>query len=70
MSKFVAESMSNGSWDQNRKCSELGGGVHQICVKKISKNAKGFSESTGQSNWSDKRGHNNHCVCLGAWSYS
>ena len=61
-------SMTNGSWDSNRKCSELTGGVHQICIKNIAKNTKNFSKQTGQSNWSDKRGNNNHCVCLGAWS--
>lgn len=60
--------MSNGSWDSAGKCSELGGGVHQICVKEIATNAKGFSSRTGQSNWSDQRGTANHCVCLGAWS--
>lgn len=60
--------MSNGSWDAKGKCSELGGGVHQICVRKIAKNTPGFSEVTGQSNWSDNRGEDNHCVCLGAWS--
>lgn len=60
--------MSLGSWDSSFKCSEIGGGVHQICIKHISKNAKGFSKETGQSNWSDKRGTDNHCVCLGAWA--
>lgn len=60
--------MSNGSWDNQGKCSELGGGVHQICVKNISENAPSFSNSTGQPNWSDQRGKDNHCVCLGAWS--
>ena len=60
--------MYNGSWDNKGKCSELGGGVHQICVKNIANNAKEFSKITGQSNWSDNRGINNHCVCLGAWS--
>ena len=60
--------MSNGSWDNEGKCSELDGGVHQICVKNIAKNTKGFSLKTGQSNWSDLRGNDNHCVCLGAWS--
>ena len=59
---------SSGSWDKNGKCSETGGGVHQICINNISKNAPNFSEKTGQSNWSDKRGTENHCVCLGAWS--
>lgn len=62
------DGMTNGSWDNEGKCSELGGGVHQICIKNIAKNAQGFSKNTGQSNWSDQRGLNNHCVCLGAWS--
>ena len=38
------------------------------CVKDIAKNLKKFSLETGQSDWSDKREDNNHCVCLGAWS--
>lgn len=59
---------SRGSWDNQGFCSEEGGGVHTICVNEISKNAKNFSSNTGQSNWSDNRGDNNHCVCLGAWS--
>ena len=25
------DNMSNGSWDNNKKCSELDGGVHQLC---------------------------------------
>lgn len=62
------ENMSSGSWDNEGKCSELGGAVHQICVRKIAKNTPGFSQITGQPNWSDKRGEDNHCVCLGAWS--
>ena len=60
--------MSSGSWDSEGKCSELGGGVHQICIENISKKTPNFSQKTGQSNWSDQRGNNNHCVCLGAWS--
>ena len=60
--------MNNGSWDNNKMCSEIDGGVHQICIKNISKNTPNFSLNTGQSNWSDKRSDNNHCVCLGAWS--
>ena len=60
--------MNNGSWDNEGKCSEKDGGVHQICVKNIANNAKEFSKKTGQSNWSDQRGDDNHCVCLGAWS--
>ena len=60
--------MKNGSWDRSGKCSELGGGVHQICVNGIATNTPGFSRATGQSGWSDQRGDSNHCVCLGAWS--
>lgn len=60
--------MSNGSWDINKKCSELDGGVHQICVNNIAENLKNFSLETDQSDWSDEREDNNHCVCLGAWS--
>ena len=58
----------SGSWDSEGKCSEIGGGVHQICVENIASKTKNFSKSTGQSNWSDQRGNSNHCVCLGAWS--
>ena len=57
-----------GSWDSNGKCSELNGGVHQICIKNIASKTPNFSSDTGQDNWSDNRGTNNHCVCLGAWS--
>lgn len=60
--------MIGGSWDNEYKCSEKGGGVHQICLNNISKYIPGFSKSTGQSDWSDNRGDDNHCVCLGAWS--
>ena len=60
--------MKNGSWGENYKCDELGGGVHQICIKNISKNTNNFSKNTGQSNWSENRNNDNHCVCLGAWS--
>ena len=62
------DNMSNGSWDNKGKCSELDGGVHQICIKNISNNTKNFSKQTGQSDWSNQRNNNNHCVCLGAWS--
>ena len=68
LKKCGTSSMSSGSWDSQGKCSELGGGVHQICVKNIANNATGFSEKTGQSAWSDGRGKDNHCVCLGAWA--
>lgn len=63
-----SSSMTHGSWDNEFKCSEENGGVHQICINNIANNAPQFSELTGQSNWSDKRGNDNHCVCLGAWS--
>ena len=60
--------MSSGSWDSEGKCSELDGGVHQICIKNISQSTPKFSQKTGQSDWSNQRGKDNHCVCLGAWS--
>jgi len=68
LKKCAENNMSNGSWDSEGKCSEKDGGVHQICIKNIANTAQGFSEKTGQSNWSNNRGDNNHCVCLGAWS--
>ncbi len=60
--------MQSGSWDSDGKCSELGGGVHQICIQNIADKTPNFSSQTGQSNWSNQRGKDNHCVCLGAWS--
>ena len=68
LEKCLEENMYNGSWDNEGKCSETDGGVHQICIKNIAQNTKNFSKNTGQSNWSNERGNNNHCVCLGAWS--
>lgn len=59
---------TNGSWMSDRTCTEVGGGVHQICYKNIGTNANQFSKNTGQSDWSSERGNQNHCVCLGAWS--
>ena len=56
-----------GSQMQDGTCSELGGGVHQICVKSIGK-GRNFSGTTGQSGWSAERGEKNHCACLGAWA--
>lgn len=56
-----------GSQMQDGTCSELGGGVHQICVKSIGK-GRNFSSTTGQSGWSSERGDKNHCACLGAWA--
>lgn len=55
----------SGSWDSEGKCSELGGGVHQICTSKIPPD---FSEKTGQSNWSVGRNQKPHCLCLGAYA--
>ena len=57
---------SGASQMDDKTCSELDGGVHQICVENIGW-GNNFSENTGQSNWSKKRGSNNHCVCIGAW---
>ena len=68
LEKCKESNMQNGSWDSEGKCSEKGGGVHQICIRNISQNTPKFSQQTGQSDWSDKRGTDNHCVCLGAWS--
>lgn len=68
LKKCKMKGMINGSWDSEGKCSELDSGVHQICIKNISKNVKNFSKNTGQSDWSNERQDNNHCVCLGAWS--
>ena len=61
-------SMNSGSWDENGRCSEKDGGVHQICIRQIANTTESFSKVTGQSNWSESRGNDNHCVCLGAWS--
>ena len=56
-----------GSWDPQGKCTELGGGVHQICFD-LNQDTKNFSEETYQSNWSDSRQGKSHCMCLGAWA--
>ena len=56
-----------GSWDNEGYCSEKGGGVHQICMNVTEKHSD-FSTQTGQSNWSEDRVGNNHCMCLGAWA--
>ena len=56
---------NQGSWI-NGHCSEMGGGVHQICLE-VDKTDK-FSENTGQGNWSEGRSGKNHCMCLGAWA--
>ncbi len=57
-----------GSWDTNGYCSELDGGVHQICMN-VSNDTKDFAKDTHQSsNWSTNRINKPHCMCLGAWS--
>lgn len=56
-----------GSWDSEGYCSEIGGGVHQICMN-VTEESSNFSEETGQSDWSEYRVGNNHCMCLGAWA--
>jgi len=58
---------SPGSWDSEGYCSEMGGGVHQICFN-VTDETKNFSKDTGQSDWSIKRIGNNHCMCLGAFA--
>jgi hypothetical protein len=59
---------TNGSWDNDGYCSELGGGVHQICFK-VDDNTKDFASDTDQSvNWSEDRKDKNHCMCIGAWA--
>ena len=68
LQKCGLDGMSSGSWDSNGLCSETGGGVHQICINDIAGNTDQFSKKTGQSNWSESRDGDNHCVCLGAWS--
>lgn len=61
------EPNKQGSWDLDGYCSEMGGGVHQICFD-VTKKRSNFSSITGQSNWSEGRVGNNHCMCLGAWA--
>lgn len=58
------ESDDRGSWDANGMCSEMDGGVHQICLRMPAD----FSSQTGQSDWSRSRAHTTHCACLGAWA--
>jgi hypothetical protein len=56
---------TRGSWT-NGFCSEMKGGVHQICLD-VDK-TDDFSKNTGQGNWTDKRKGKSHCMCLGAWA--
>ena len=58
---------NNGSWDNEGYCSEMGGGVHQICFD-VDDRTKNFSSATYQSDWSTNRVGKNHCMCLGAWA--
>ena len=58
---------NRGSWDDEGYCSELGGGVHQICFA-VNGTTKHFSEATHQGDWSLGRVDRNHCMCLGAWA--
>ena len=58
---------ARGSWDSEGYCSELGGGVHQVCFD-VNQNTEQFSSQTGQSDWSLSRSGKNHCMCLGAWA--
>ena len=57
-----------GSWDSNGYCSELDGGVHQICFNVVNNSTDNFSKATYQSDWSKSRVEKNHCMCLGAWA--
>ena len=57
----------SGSWDDEGYCSELDGGVHQICFN-VNESTVGFSTDTGQSDWSQGRLNKNHCMCIGAWA--
>ncbi len=58
---------NRGSWDDEGYCSELGGGVHQICFA-VDEKTKHFSKATHQGDWSLGRVDRNHCMCLGAWA--
>lgn len=73
----------DGSFEDGGYCTELGGGVHQLCFK-IQDDSKDFAKNTKQQyNWSEDRlckkknkkdecikkiDSNNHCMCLGAYS--
>ena len=56
-----------GSWDAKGYCSDRGihdPGVHQICFR-LTPDRSSFSSDTFQSEWSEERIGNNHCMCLG-----
>ena len=77
------ESDRDGSFEDGGYCTELGGGVHQLCFN-IKDESKNFAADTKQGyNWSEDRlckkrdssgkcikllKSNNHCMCLGAYS--
>jgi len=61
----AARADSSGSWMWDGKCTEEGGGVHQICMDQLPAD---FSVTTGQGPWSEGRASMRHCVCIGAWS--
>ena len=63
----IFDNDSSGSWDSRGYCSEVDGGVHQICFD-INDATQDFSRHTYQSDWSKSRKNKNHCMCLGAWS--
>ena len=46
------KSTNQGSWDSKGYCSEMDGGVHQICMN-VDSNTSDFSTQTGQSDWSE-----------------
>merc|ERR1719440_170058 len=60
-----ASTDQSGSWMWDGKCTEEGGGVHQICMDQLPAD---FSVTTGQGPWSEGRANKRHCVCIGAWS--
>merc|ERR1712232_29540 len=61
----AAKADRSGSWMWDGKCTEEGGGVHQICMSELPAD---FSVTTGQGPWSEGRVNMRHCVCIGAWS--
>ena len=52
----------------NGFCNEPGNGYHNICIKMDPFVSKNFSQLTGQSDWSESKKGNNHCICQGAWA--
>jgi hypothetical protein len=61
----AAATDASGSWMWDGKCTERGGGVHQICMSELPAD---FAVTTGQPPWSERRVNQRHCVCIGAWS--